>query len=256
MSQRSMALLGQSSASASTSAAVVVPRPYTIAISPPPWSPPPYSVRKKTAMVTLSRGRSSSDSSGQQQQALNRDKKKATPFSAAAVLKKLGVQIPDDLSTIEPIPSSTTKSGYYGVYPGRAGKAAGSGPRWQAQIHHEAIGGFASKWEAGVHVTARLAMMAAAEHTPEPAPEPAAASMALVAVADASSGAEEGAHACIRHHACTRGFNHSGRCGGMAPPRKVRLPACEEDEPKKRRRGRPPKKVEHDAEQMIEELED
>jgi hypothetical protein len=44
-------------------------------------------------MVTLSRGRSSSDSSGQQQQALSRHKKKAMPFSAAAVLKKLGVQI-------------------------------------------------------------------------------------------------------------------------------------------------------------------
>ena len=94
VAQRSMALLGHSSASASTSAAVVVPRPYTIAISPPPWSPPPYPVRKnETAMVTLSRGRSSSDSSGQQQQALSRHKKKAMPFSAAAVLKKLGVQI-------------------------------------------------------------------------------------------------------------------------------------------------------------------
>ena len=45
----------------------------------------------------------------------------------------------------EPIKSANNPSGYKGVYPARNG-------RWQAQANHASIGGFATKWEAGVAV--------------------------------------------------------------------------------------------------------
>ena len=51
---------------------------------------------------------------------------------AAAVSPQ--VQIPDDLSQLQPIPTSRTKSGWVGVYPARKG-------RWQAQVNHRSIGG-------------------------------------------------------------------------------------------------------------------
>lgn len=56
-------------------------------------------------------------------------------------------ETPTDLNELRPIVSSRTKSGYFGVYAGR-------GRRWQAQVDHRSIGGYASAWEAGVAVTA------------------------------------------------------------------------------------------------------
>ena len=49
----------------------------------------------------------------------------------------------------EPIPSSNNPSGYKGVYAARNG-------RWQAQVNHHAIGGYATAWEAGVAVAQAL----------------------------------------------------------------------------------------------------
>ena len=51
---------------------------------------------------------------------------------------------------LKPIPNSRNVSGYKGVYPGRQG-------RWQAQVDHKSIGGFATAWEAGVAVAAEIA---------------------------------------------------------------------------------------------------
>ena len=50
---------------------------------------------------------------------------------------------------LKPIPSSRNPSGFKGVYAARKG-------RWQAQVGHKSIGGFASAWEAGVAVAAYL----------------------------------------------------------------------------------------------------
>ena len=67
--------------------------------------------------------------------------------SARALLAQHKVQIPDDLTKLQPIPTRRTKSGWVGVYPARKG-------RWQAQVNHRSIGGYATAWEAGVAVAA------------------------------------------------------------------------------------------------------
>ena len=48
-----------------------------------------------------------------------------------------------------PIPCSKNASGYKGVYKARNG-------RWQAQANHMSVGGFSSKWHAGVAVAIAL----------------------------------------------------------------------------------------------------
>ena len=53
-------------------------------------------------------------------------------------------EVDPDLPT-EPVASKNNPSGYKGVYPARNG-------RWQAQVHHSSIGGFATKREAGIAV--------------------------------------------------------------------------------------------------------
>lgn len=80
--------------------------------------------------------------------------------SARALLAQHKVQIPDDLTKLQPIPTRRTKSGWVGVYPARKG-------RWQAQVNHRSIGGYATAWEAGVAVAAHLVVMARAEEQAE-----------------------------------------------------------------------------------------
>ena len=80
--------------------------------------------------------------------------------SARALLAQHKVQIPDDLTKLQPIPTRRTKSGWVGVYPARKG-------RWQAQVNHRSIGGYSTAWEAGVAVAAHLVVMARAEEQAE-----------------------------------------------------------------------------------------
>jgi len=99
---------------------------------------------------------------------------------------------------LQPIPSQRrrNKSGWFGVYPARNG-------RWQAQVCHHAIGGYATAWEAGTAVTAHLVRMAAIilseaerEDQPDDPNAPAAASsVAATAVAAGGEAATPCAHA-------------------------------------------------------------
>lgn len=75
---------------------------------------------------------------------------------ATNLLQALDYSIPEDLATLQPIPTDRTASKMFGVYRGRK-------TRWQAQLWHESIGGYASAWEAGVAVAARLVVLARAE---------------------------------------------------------------------------------------------
>ena len=81
-------------------------------------------------------------------------------ISARALLAQHKVKIPDDLTQLQPIPTTRTKSGWVGVYPARKG-------RWQAQVNHRSIGGHPTAWEAGLAVAAHLVVMARAEEQAE-----------------------------------------------------------------------------------------
>ena len=81
-------------------------------------------------------------------------------ISARNLVARYKVDIPDDLNKLKPIPTTRTKVGWLGVYPGRGGK-------FQAQLNHRSIGGYSSAWEAGVAVTAYLVVMAQAEEKAE-----------------------------------------------------------------------------------------
>lgn len=84
------------------------------------------------------------------------EKKHCGKRKATDLLQALDYSIPEDLATLQPIPTDRTKSKMFGVYRGRK-------TRWQAQLWHESVGGYASAWEAGVAVTARLVVLARAE---------------------------------------------------------------------------------------------
>ena len=76
--------------------------------------------------------------------------------TARALLAHHRVNIPENLSQLQPICTHRTKSGFLGVYPARKG-------RWQAQVNHRSIGGYSTAWDAGVAVTCHLVMLAQEE---------------------------------------------------------------------------------------------
>ena len=76
--------------------------------------------------------------------------------TAKALLAHYRVNIPENLSQLQPICTHRTKSGFLGVYPARKG-------RWQAQVNHRSIGGYSTAWDAGVAVTRHLVMLAQEE---------------------------------------------------------------------------------------------
>ena len=134
---------------------VAPPAPTTAAAPANAWSQPARGNKRPAVGATKGSRSSKSDVATQQGAA---SATHTSPRALLAVYRAHGYHVPDDLAQLQPIPTTRTKSGYVGVYPARKN-------RWQAQVNHRSIGGYASAWEAGVAVAAHLVVMARAEES-------------------------------------------------------------------------------------------